>query len=692
MPKRGRSSGKGQGRAGGRGRSGSGGAAAATNRGVKRSRTAATASAATKRHRRNALDVVDHFHSLQAVVAVAERRSGVDQLLDGSAVAAAARATSFADVFEWVGDAVIGEVVGRCLLAQFHHAPLAARVFRQLRLALVTNENLARVYEHMGYERGGATDHSTLPLTRRRRRLKEKADVVEAVVGELMLRLEQQAKDERACQQYREHLDALISATFRLHFADCARRRALGASGPLQIAFNPFACLPEEHLDDETGDVVVKDGTFAGSEWEDATETHGKSFADLLDEYASPETKNRDPDMSATRTPFHAFATASAGLDKPPRVVHLALEELGDDHVLKVSEEIFEVFKIYGMAVLAERVSFALLHPHMRSVAQKTLHVTPASLTRQRQAVLSVSNLASCAVQLGIAAPPSGSLVGDAVAQFEEERRRANTLRAFVGYLSAIVDIGGEQQRAVNEICTCLHRTGLPSADTTSLETIYIHIPERQTLSHLRLSLIEARDFMSSKGCDALHRQGERPMPTKKTLLLRRCDSNEVEDLFEILAKQEAQASTPPHSSSKTTTKQKKKVKVTEPQPRTISANLGRLVHRRFLHCLEDLVVLFAQRKTDECRHQMAAFQSDLEPCAGDFFGKWAVDSSALTLAMRDSFYRLLAHDLCLFHGVISTSRNTRDGTRITQVRLPLHYSWAKMVGSRVTNEEEAIG
>ncbi|TDH70254.1 hypothetical protein CCR75_000174 [Bremia lactucae] len=58
-----------------------------------------------------------------------------------------------ADVLEWLGDAIIGELVGRCLLSQFHRAPLNAQVFRNLRLAIVTNRNLAKVYDAMSYKR-----------------------------------------------------------------------------------------------------------------------------------------------------------------------------------------------------------------------------------------------------------------------------------------------------------------------------------------------------------------------------------------------------------------------------------------------------------------------------------------------------------------------------------------------------------
>ncbi|KAJ0408570.1 hypothetical protein ATCC90586_009591 [Pythium insidiosum] len=110
------------------------------------------------------LDVVDDFAAMRRQLPGAHDTSAVT--------------TRWMEVYEWIGDAVIGELVTRCLLSQFHVAPLSARVFRNLRLGVVTNENLAMVFDHMGYQR-----RSVEP---RLKRLKEKADVVEAIAGELV--------------------------------------------------------------------------------------------------------------------------------------------------------------------------------------------------------------------------------------------------------------------------------------------------------------------------------------------------------------------------------------------------------------------------------------------------------------------------------------------------------------------------
>lgn len=214
-------------------------------------------------------------------------------------------------------------------------------------------------------------------------------------------------------------------------------------------------------------------------------------------------------------------------------------------------------------------------------------------------------------------------------------------------------------------------------------------------------SVGEARVFMNSKACDELHAPGERPVSDaalerrrQPSLLLRQCiDSTRLETLFETLNKeQEAQRqrSEAAPSLRKRRPKKKKTVDGFAATAGCVTRNLERFLHRRFLFCLEEIVVLFAQRKTEACRAQIAVFEHDLEPCAElPHFRKWEVSTSTLTLAMRDSFFRMLLHDVCQFHAVISTSRNARDGTRITQLRLPLHYTWSN-IDTRITTEQQA--
>ncbi|KAL3671634.1 hypothetical protein V7S43_003547 [Phytophthora oleae] len=636
-------------------------------------------------------------------------RSGNDASVDAvahfQALQSSPSSASLADVFEWLGDAVIGELVGRCLLSQFHRSPLSARVFRNLRLAVVTNRNLAKVYDAMGY---GAVRRLSCKDTQTSVKMKERADVVEAIVGELILKLQQRAQDSEG---FRAHLDMVLATMLRLHFADRTKtaqekgETMLAAKGPLSVAFNPFACLPEEQLD-ETGNLVVSDGVFE--------EQEDQVFGDLAEEYTGKGEHVREGDS----TPHHYFKEVSAdGVKKTELKVKLAMLQLGEDHILRTSRQIFEVFKIYGMAVLSERMSLLLVLPHVSPQQRKKSEmVTPAGLTRQRQLVLSVANLATCAVSLGVAE----CIVHDAIGaknEEEETARRlqqqhglANTLRAFVGFHSAVATTSTSVNRRsnvlVDTICTALFDSAFSSESEFSATALRsTKIPEREPLMAMMRSVGEARIFMSSKTCDELHARGERPVSeatlerdrkVQSSLLLRQCDSNTLEDLFETLDKEQqarrkqSEADLAPQTQRKRKAKKKKSADGFAATAGCVTRNLERFLHRRFLFCLEEIVVLFAQRKTEACRVKIAVFEQDLEPCADEpHLRKWEVSTSTLTLAMRDSFFRMLLHDVSQFHAIISTSRNTRDGTRITQLRLPLHYTWSN-IDTRITTEQHA--
>ncbi|EGZ10072.1 hypothetical protein PHYSODRAFT_521988 [Phytophthora sojae] len=655
--------------------------------------------------------------------------SSAEAVAHFQALQSRAGAAALADVFEWLGDAVVGELVGRCLLSQFHHAPLSARVFRNLRLAVVTNRNLAQVYDAMGYATVRRTEADGSNSARLKQ--KQRADVVEAVVGELVLKLHQQQTPSKLQlisdpTNYRAHLDALLATMLHLHFAERTKaaeekgETMLAAKGPLTVAFNPFACLPQEQLDEATGELQVRDGVFEHEEQ--------RAYTDLIEEYKGAGSSRGDG--------VHHYFAAAETVTTSDRVdvlvdggeteltaaqrVRLAMLQLDEQHILRTSSEIFEVFKIYGMAVLSERMSLSLALPHVTLGAQQKIKrsemVTPARLTRQRQLVLSVANLAACAAALGIAQAmdseedAAGGEEEVAARRIQQEHGRANTLRAFVGFHSAVATTSTAANRRsnllVNAICAALYDAAFASQSEFSTSASRASkIPEREPLVALMRAVGEARVFMNSKTCDDLHARGERPVSEaarererklKSTILLRHCDSNTLEDLFETLNReQEAQrkrSEATPGSQTQRKRKPKKK-KAAEGFAVTagcITRNLERFLHRRFLFCLEEIVVLFAQRKTEACRAQIAVFQQDLEPCVDESqFRKWEVSTSTLTLAMRDSFFRMLLHDICQFHAIVSSSRNTREGTRITQLRLALHYTWSN-IDTRITTEQEA--
>ncbi|KAF4029555.1 hypothetical protein GN244_ATG18648 [Phytophthora infestans] len=305
--------------------------------------------------------------------------------------------------------------------------------------------------------------------------------------------------------------------------------------------------------------------------------------------------------------------------------------------------------------------------------------VTPARLTRQRQRVLSVANLAKCAVSLGIAELIQGN--EHEAARLQEEYGLANTLRAFVGFHSAVATTSTPSNRPsnvlVNVICTMLYDVAFSGDNDFNASIKPCKIPEREPLVAM---MQRETSFRRSSRAKASTVSATAPM-------------HRLDSTFETLNKeQEAQRqrSEAAPSLRKRRPKKKKTVDGFAATAGCVTRNLERFLHRRFLFCLEEIVVLFAQRKTEACRAQIAVFEHDVEPCAElPHFRKWEVSTSTLTLAMRDSFFRMLLHDVCQFHAVISTSRNARDGTRITQLRLPLHYTWSN-IDTRITTEQQA--
>ncbi|CAH0474472.1 unnamed protein product [Peronospora belbahrii] len=623
------------------------------------------------------------------------------------------RSPALTDVFEWLGDALLGELVGRCLLSQFHHSPLSARVFRNLRLAVVSNRNLAQVYDAMGYGTVERCENVKKCL-----KMKEKADVVEAIVGELVLKLHQQ---KIPTEEYRAHLDAVLAMMLHTHFTDRIKARKeqdetrMTVKGPLSVSFNPFTCLPMEQLDAMTGELVVMDGIFDYGDQEERVD------ANVIYEY-------KENKQTGTTIPHHFFADVSTIFtgkkeqiqDKTLSVdcIKDAMIQLNQVHILRTSNEIFQIFKTYGMAVLSERISLSLVLPHLslgfHQHSKRYNIITPATLTRQRQLVLSMANLAACAIHLEIASPVAHDVDIDgegevAAWRLQEEHGLANTLRAFVGYHSAIGSTTTSatyySSELVDTVCTSLYDAAFPSQKEFSGSVLRLsRIPEREPL--MVRSVSEARMFMNSKTCDDLHKRGERPVADtalkcdekqKLCVLLRQCYSNKLEDLFgqrnekQKLRRKESEPAPVSQTRQKKKAKKKQLADSFAATAGCITRNLERFLHRRFLFCLEEIVILFAQHKTEACRGRITAFEHDLIPCTDQSnFRKWVVSASTLTLAMRDGFFRMLLHDICQFHAIISSSRNTQDGHRITQLRLPLHYTWAN-INTRITSKHYAV-
>ncbi|TDH70251.1 hypothetical protein CCR75_000177 [Bremia lactucae] len=587
----------------------------------------------------------------------------VASVLHFHALQTCSSSAAVADVLEWLGDAIIGELVGRCLLSQFHRAPLSARVFRNLRLAIVTNRNLAKVYDAMGYKRRHQKNSVYHPTVN----LKQRADVVEAIVGELVLKLHQCNAN---VNTNRVHLDTLLATMLQCHFDEqiqAAKEKGemlLSAKGPLSVSINPFTCLPTEHLDETTGELLVTEG---------------------LDEMTNERTwHTKYPILEVDALlPCHSFRPAEEAWTIKEASVRMAMEQLQHDHVLRTSREVFDVFKEYGMTVLTERVSRSLvLSIEMKKPSQDVKMKTSAMLTRERQRILSIANLAAGAqvLQIGQLRRLEKETLSKNEASYNHEtttQRLANTLRAFVGFHSAIntttASACGDSSELLTTICTVLYDV----ADQTKNSFRSRIIPERESLVTMKQSIEQVRLFVRSQACEMLHARGERPV-TKELIdgigmsfLRQRCKSQPAKKASQKQFKQ-------------------KPIPAEIVATGSLTRTLKRFQHRRFVFCLEELVLRFAQHDIQACRDCMTAFQHDLAPCVSESqFQHWHVSTKAFTVVLRDGFYRMLLHDICHFHAVVSISRTTRDGTRCTEVRRPFKASWTA-TQSRITTEVHA--
>ncbi|CAI5745265.1 unnamed protein product [Peronospora destructor] len=152
---------------------------------------------------------------------------------------------------------------------------------------------------------------------------KEKADVVEAIVGELVLRQKETIKE------------------------------------PFSIGLNLFTYLPEEQLDETAGKLIVTDGTTF-----DPNDTKEKTHGDLIHEYK--QDKEREKDVLV----FHDYLTKTTcrkvenekmvATMSTTNCITVAMMQMDNNYILRTSSEAFQVFKIYGMAVLSERTSLSL--------------------------------------------------------------------------------------------------------------------------------------------------------------------------------------------------------------------------------------------------------------------------------------------------------------------------------------------
>ncbi|KDO24387.1 hypothetical protein SPRG_10464 [Saprolegnia parasitica CBS 223.65] len=568
------------------------------------------------------------------------------------------------EIMEWLGDAVLDELVGRSLLRHVqlfcsttHDNDLSnLDLFRELRSTLVTNANLSCVYDKLFPAKYTILLH---PL-----KLKEKADLVEVLVGRIAAR-------SRPTPSEIAKLDSVLSHMLHVEFTQWA----VQAEADEKSKVNQFELL-QELLDDS-----------------DLSDLDNSSSSDA----APVEALLSSPVEEPISVPYHAFATVKEllahAVPASAQVASLladvaALRTLATDptHVLQTSRVMFEIFKMYGMSVLKERSSACLLF-------ETQLAADQGKLTWVRQEVLSLENLAGAAIALGLASPAASSrvqanslraLVGFATAM--NHTRAVNALAAYVVYLhhlrqrthlcrKSACALGFLENRRVlfddvnawllHEDSTCAHSfelfyasvwTSLPptialSALPKSVDATSTFLQRRQLPPVASDELTRLQSWLPDRWCDLdTHLVLQAPTLSRKR---KRARSDEVDvDAAKLARKSFASF-----------------------------ALLQRFQHRRFLYCLETLVVAFAKNDVRHCdtylHHLLSNRRDDESDELAGAMGcpkACCVTEHCLSLALKDNFYRLLMHELCLFHRLLSSSKTVTSGARVTQIRRPPSY------------------
>ncbi|OQR92402.1 hypothetical protein ACHHYP_03734 [Achlya hypogyna] len=580
------------------------------------------------------------------------------------------------EIFEWLGDAVLDELVGRSLLRHVHLFCAATddndlsnlELFRQLRLALVTNANLSHVHDKLYPPKYTILLH---PL-----KLKEKADIVEVLVGRIAGRPLRTPADTAT-------LDNVLANMMHVEFTQWA----VQAEADERSKVNQFDLLQE---------LIDSDLSASEDEAHEAAPVALVSATPDVHRSPTPVPDNVDPPV------YHALVPPPS-TPSPPLLAELsALQTLvaTPSHVLQTSRVMFEIFKLHGLSVLKERCSMCLLH-------DTKLQADPGRLTWARQEVLSLEHLAAAAAALGLVSPTA------------DARLRANTLRAIVGFAAALAhtgavdvlvafvvylhrlrtrrmacrasgcargfaavgDVADRDEWLLHEASTCahtfahFHRTewrALPaptplSALPQSVGATTAFLQRRHLPPCPADELTRLQAWLPARWCDLDAHLVLEP-PPKNARKRRRSDSDVADAADAARAARKRFAS---------------------------FALLQRFQHRRFLYCLETLVVAFAQDDATGCDAYLHELLRGITPDDSDELAGAIVDTKAccvtdacLSLALKDGFYRRLLHELCLFHRLLSSSKTVSSGARVTQVRRPKPYTW---VDDRFTDAAVAV-
>ncbi|KAF0688033.1 Aste57867_20315 [Aphanomyces stellatus] len=510
------------------------------------------------------------------------------------------------EVLEWLGDAVLDELVGRSLLRHVHifYTPTPETevqpvsnldLFRQLRNALVTNSNLCAVFDNLFPSK--YTIHLN-PL-----KMKEKADAVETLVGRVSSR-------HRKTPEEFHQLDRILSAMMEVEFTQWAVEQ----ENTEKKAFNQFSLLEhlidtDEEIDPVVAPTLVVDDVIVAPKMEVVVDTVNEEIDENCIE---------DSPRSTQTTIFHAFnlpnqpspLVASHGvLSSLFEVQNWMSELLQPSHMLQTSRVMFEIFKLYGMSVLKERVSTCLVHDAASS--------NPATLTWVRQGILSIDRVAQCASLLQMTAtnqPP---------------KMQANTLRAAVGFASAmsspcIVD-------AITGLLVYLHQCpqhcqasgcALGTTDTATMDLDELLLHESSTCPHTFAQFINAQ-WKNLPSVTSLAKLPHSAAATIEFLNKRQIPwEKSLETINQWLPSRWCDLD--PISNIESPTRKRKRIRKPDNSDRKMHGNftlLKRFSHRRFLYCLEEILIHFAKHDTLECRKKLSEGQGELEPCIETFKG-----------------------------------------------------------------------
>jgi len=278
------------------------------------------------------------------------------------------------EVLEWFGDAILEELTQRILILESTRmgVSLSPRLFNVLRDAFVTNSNLALAYER------------TFERDTERMSIKRRADRVEAYFGYLYVRYDTATSKKRKTN-VRKRIDSLLADIMNV----CDLSIAAEESSRASRGMNQF-----EILDQLDGTIILE---------EDDNEQEENDVGQILRE-KEWETKQIE-DVNKRFLENLTFLLHHDEEDLLFKEEDSDVEEVGVETTTTTTTEVGKeitrpnrsVLVRYGRKLLSERISRHLFFSHLN---KKHSSISPETLTRTRQDILSTKNVAELALRL----------------------------------------------------------------------------------------------------------------------------------------------------------------------------------------------------------------------------------------------------------------------------------------------------